>query len=328
MPKVSVIIPIYGVEKYIEKCARSLFEQTLDDVEYIFINDCTPDKSIEILQHVLEDYPMRKYQVSILHNEKNLGQGGTRKRGILTATGDYVIHCDSDDWVELDWLESLYSVALYFHADIVLADFFTYNSDNSQKVMSQSKVCDKKGLLIDLLVGTRVGCLWGGIVARSIVQHNAIIWPSWNFTEDLSLMFQYVNFSKKIKIIESPFYHYRNNEESITRIKDAIKMRKNMNDYFCTQHIIAEVAKKCGIWNLLEAISLHSCFLAKNRILTLYDDDREATKAWLEFHPELGLRSLLKARIRKIQKLYILIILLRIFPFVNCFFNLRNKLDC
>ena len=60
MPKVSIIIPVYGVEKYIERCSRSLFEQTLDDLEYLFIDDCTPDKSIDVLKNILEEYPNRK----------------------------------------------------------------------------------------------------------------------------------------------------------------------------------------------------------------------------------------------------------------------------
>ena len=63
MPKVSVVIPVYGVEKYIERCARSLFEQTLDDIEYIFVNDCTKDRSIDILNEVINDYPARKQQI-------------------------------------------------------------------------------------------------------------------------------------------------------------------------------------------------------------------------------------------------------------------------
>ena len=70
MPKVSVVIPVYGVEKYIERCARSLFEQTYDNIEYIFVDDCTKDRSIEILQKVLEDYPNRKNQVKIKCRDK------------------------------------------------------------------------------------------------------------------------------------------------------------------------------------------------------------------------------------------------------------------
>lgn len=109
MPKVSVIIAVYGAEKYIEKCARSLFEQTLDDIEYIFVDDCTPDKSMDILISVLSDYPNRKNQVKIILNDTNLKQGRTRAVGMKATTGDYLIHCDPDDWVEHNMYELLYN---------------------------------------------------------------------------------------------------------------------------------------------------------------------------------------------------------------------------
>ena len=97
MPKVSVIIPVYNVEKYIERCANSLFSQTLDDIEYLFVNDCSQDKSIEVLNKVLEKYSNRKKHVIIKNMEHNYGQATVRRWGMLHATGDFVIHCDSDD---------------------------------------------------------------------------------------------------------------------------------------------------------------------------------------------------------------------------------------
>ena len=97
MPKVTVIIPVYGVEKYISRCARSLFEQTLDDIEYIFVDDCTKDNSIGVLQEVLEQYPQRREQTRIVKLLVNSGQAAARKYGMQLATGDYIIHCDGDD---------------------------------------------------------------------------------------------------------------------------------------------------------------------------------------------------------------------------------------
>ena len=99
-PKVSVIVPIYNVEAYIERCAISLFEQTLDDIEYIFVNDCTPDNSMMILSEVLSRYPQRKEQVRIINQPKNQGAAKAREDGIKEARGEYIIHCDSDDWVD------------------------------------------------------------------------------------------------------------------------------------------------------------------------------------------------------------------------------------
>ena len=122
MPKVSVIVPVYGVEKYIERCDRSLFEQTLEDIEFIFVDDCTPDKSIEILKNVLEDYPLRKKQVLIISHEKNMGLPIARQSGLKVASGDYIIHCDSDDWVDTTMYEKMYNKAIEDGSDVVVCD--------------------------------------------------------------------------------------------------------------------------------------------------------------------------------------------------------------
>ncbi len=97
MLKVSVIIPVYGVEKYIERCTRSLFEQTLDDMEFIFVNDCTKDNSIAIIERIAEEYPLRKSQIHILNHQVNKGLPIARQTGLRVATGEYIAHCDSDD---------------------------------------------------------------------------------------------------------------------------------------------------------------------------------------------------------------------------------------
>ena len=87
-PLVSVIVPIYGVEPYIEKCARSLFEQSLENMEFIFVNDCTPDKSVEILRQVIEEYPRRYLQIQIIEHEENRGLAMARNSGLLIAKGE------------------------------------------------------------------------------------------------------------------------------------------------------------------------------------------------------------------------------------------------
>ncbi|MBO5667722.1 MAG: glycosyltransferase family 2 protein, partial [Lentisphaeria bacterium] len=88
--KVSVCIPVYGVEKYIERCARSLFEQTMrDGIEFIFVNDCTPDKSIEILEQILSEYPHRQEQTKIIHHKQNGGLVAARNTGLAHASGEY-----------------------------------------------------------------------------------------------------------------------------------------------------------------------------------------------------------------------------------------------
>ena len=150
--KVSVIIPVYGVEQYIERCARSLFEQTLEEIEYLFVDDCSPDKSIEVLKRVLEDYPMRKSQVTIHRMAQNSGQAKVREWGMRNATGDYLIHCDSDDWVDKDMYRLMYEKAGMEKSDIVVCDYAI--ADNEQvirKVFGCSNI-DKECFINDLLL--------------------------------------------------------------------------------------------------------------------------------------------------------------------------------
>ena len=102
MLKISILTPVYGVEKYIEQCARSLFEQSYAPIEYIFVDDCTPDKSIGILQSLLKEYPERAQQVRIIHHDRNRGVGAARQTALMAATGDYLLFADSDDMLPED----------------------------------------------------------------------------------------------------------------------------------------------------------------------------------------------------------------------------------
>ena len=147
MPKISIIIPIYNVAKYIEKCVCSLMEQTLDDIEYIFVNDCTLDNSIEILQKTLEKYPNRKDSCKIIHHDTNKGPAVTRNTGLELAIGEYIAFCDSDDWVEITMYEELYNKAKKENADIVYSDIKMI-STHSSHIYSASKFSDNKPRLI------------------------------------------------------------------------------------------------------------------------------------------------------------------------------------
>ena len=96
MLKISILTPIYGVEKYIEQCARSLFEQSYASIEYIFVDDCTPDKSIGILQSLLKEYPGRAQQVRIIHHDRNRGVGAARQTALMAATGNGAMKRQAD----------------------------------------------------------------------------------------------------------------------------------------------------------------------------------------------------------------------------------------
>jgi len=121
--KVSIIIPVYKAEKFIERCARSLLNQDFDSIEYIFINDATPDNSFIILKNIVEK-SNRKEDIKLLENKHNLGVAKTRKKGMLEASGEYVIQIDADDWIEPNMINTLYNKVKQDNADIAVCDYY------------------------------------------------------------------------------------------------------------------------------------------------------------------------------------------------------------
>ena len=138
MTKVSVIIPVYNVSSFIRRNVKALMGQTLEDSEFIFVNDATQDDSIEIIKEEIENYPSRKPYVTILNHESNKGLPVARNTGLAVAKGDYMYHCDSDDWVEPDMLEKMLKAAEDNNADIVYCDFFLSFEKNERYMSNPS----------------------------------------------------------------------------------------------------------------------------------------------------------------------------------------------
>lgn len=118
--KVSVCVPVYKVEACVERCARSLFEQTMKEgIEFIFVDDCSPDGSVDVIRRVLKDYPERQGQVKFIRNAVNSGASVTRNNALEESVGEYVLFVDADDVLELDWAEWAVAVAKRTGADCV-----------------------------------------------------------------------------------------------------------------------------------------------------------------------------------------------------------------
>ena len=214
MSKISVIIAIYKSKKFIEKCAHSLFEQTLDSIEYIFVNDASPDNSINVLEKVINDYPNRKPFIKIINLEKNGGVSNARRIGIANATGEYIIHADSDDWFDKDMYERLFLKAKETDADIVGCNFrheFTdiqYDFHQQYADSIQENICR-------LINGKIFPSLCTSLTRRSLIEDNGITFPvGLNMGEDLYFNLHLYLHAKKIVSLDWAPYHYRHTEES------------------------------------------------------------------------------------------------------------------
>ncbi|MBD5222598.1 MAG: glycosyltransferase [Bacteroidales bacterium] len=165
---VSVLIPVYGVEKYIEQCVRSLFSQTMKDgIEFIFTDDCTSDRSMEIIESVLNEFPERRNQVKVIKHRENQGLAIARLTGLHAARGKYVIHCDSDDWVEPDMYRLLYEEAVKSNADIVGCDY-TQVFQDEEVVRKQDFSLNQDSMIPELIKGRKIQTyLWNRLIKRS-----------------------------------------------------------------------------------------------------------------------------------------------------------------
>jgi glycosyltransferase involved in cell wall biosynthesis len=217
---ISIIIPCYNVEKYIERCIESLVNQTMniDEMEFIFVNDASTDRTLDILLSYEKKY---SNSVIVINSQENLRQGGARNIGLSYASGEYIGFVDSDDWVEYDMFEKLYDKAVKYNCDIVRCQ--SVRDDGSGSLLFNKKR-DRKDTLIKIeneeersefiaanLISVSV---WDKLYKREIIFKNQILFPEQLAYEDLfwgSIFYLYIDTAY---ILEENLYHYFINNES------------------------------------------------------------------------------------------------------------------
>lgn len=213
--KVSILVPIYNVENYIESCACSLFEQTMEEIEYVFIDDCGTDNSISLLNNILEKYPERKDNVRVIHNLRNLGIGQSRNKAVENALGEYLYYVDSDDFIEKNTIQLLYDEAKKNDLDIVAAEFYLFYP-NGTKIRTNYLISDvPESFFFQLLNKQIPSYLCNKLIRRSLYIDNEIKVPEGvNFMEDFATLPRLVFHSRKIAYLPIPLYYYRQNQNS------------------------------------------------------------------------------------------------------------------
>lgn len=250
-PKVSVVIPIYNTGKYIERCARSLFEQTLSDIEYIFVNDCSTDNSIEVLNNVIKEYPHLNNQIKIINHKQNCGLAGARITGLANATGEYIIQCDSDDWLDLDAYRSLYYTAKESDADVIIFGIMCEYNGYSKKLETPT-FSDDHDIFALSLSGQLHNSLANKLIKRSLFEKYHITWKNGvNMLEDSSVTPKILYFAKKVVFVNEPYYHY--DQQNIT----------SYTHYW----------KQSNFDNVIEVCGILKSFLIENNIYDFYQKE-------------------------------------------------------
>lgn len=212
---ISVLIPVYNTRHYIEQCAESLMNQTMQEgVEFLFIDDASPDDSVEILLQTIDRFPQRKSQVRVLRNSFNMGITGVRQLAVQEARGEYVAWVDSDDWVEPQMLERLYEGTSSGEIDIVVQDHIVHQCNaRGQEILRQTNKLfsaeSPQSALSDFWKNIYVPRGLPFQMSRRTLIERALkeVIPT-QISEDTFAILYLFYYSKTVKWLEQPFYHY------------------------------------------------------------------------------------------------------------------------
>lgn len=281
---ISIIVPVFNAEKYLNKCIQSILGQTYSNIELLLIDDGSTDSSGAIC----DNYGSQDSRVRVFH-KLNEGVSVARNWGLDNAKGEWITFVDSDDWIDADMYEQMYNAAMQKKADMVSCDLLMEHKDYSRILSCNNKYDDHK-LMYDCLVPISVEyfAMWNKLVSREVYDRGRIKASiGLNMWEDVELMTKIRYFSKSSCVINKPYYHYnKTNENSITnslklinQVEGQIQRVKQIELFFSQQ---GELPKYKHFVSLLK-------FQAKKALFDNY------TQKWVDTFPEAKW-SLIKLR--------------------------------
>lgn len=234
-PKVSVIVPMYNVEEFLEECLATLIKQTLKDIEIILINDGSPDCSIEIARCFECDSRVKIFE------QQNLGLSATRNKGLSYANGEFIAFVDSDDWIDLDFLEKLYNSAQNNDCDIACATIVR-KREHTQKYRvhyTEEKVFETLEDKLNVCAIPRCCYVWNKIYRTNLIKDYKF--KEGVFFEDILWTPNILKKSNKMVTVPNTNYYYRVNKNSIVK---KLPSAKKQADRYNSQKFIVEFFKE------------------------------------------------------------------------------------
>lgn len=214
---ISLVIPVYGVEKYIEEFARSIFSQACPSVQFVFVNDGTKDNSMTVLENLIDSQYSHLRDRIVIVNKENGGLPAARKTGLEHAEGDYIYHVDPDDWLSEGSFEAILEKIRQTEADLIFFNYIKeYENRSSIKKEYPYEVSQKDTYIRNMYNHRAFGTLCNKCVKRSL--YEGIFHPKYSYAEDCYLSVQLAARAESLAYLEKDIYHYRkNNPHSITR---------------------------------------------------------------------------------------------------------------
>lgn len=279
--KVSILVPFYKVENYVGRCVDSLFTQTYDNIEYVFVNDRTPDRSMEVINEKIEEYGMSSKCKIIIH-EQNQGISASRNDCLDNMTGDFFLFIDSDDYIDNDMVEMLVEAALKENADISGCGYIEEYADHSVK-HPQKYTNNHDEMMRAITLLTIKGVMWKLLVRSTIVtEHRAEVRfvLDRNMVDDYLFCCQIFYYAKRFAGVDRCMYHwiqYNPNNYTHTTVfaveSQAAAIRKAEEFY-----------REKGVHEIVEKSLLQRKFVSK--LPLLLDKSCRDVRRWRNLFPE------------------------------------------
>lgn len=268
--KVSIIIAVYNIENYIDKCLESIINQTFQDFECIVVDDGSIDNSSSICDH----YSQKDERIKVIH-KKNQGLPLARKTGFENSSGEYLLFIDGDDWLETDMVNQLVVTMQNENSDIVICDFFR-SYEKRDDIISYAFPKRKEEKMYSFIKKPNyMNFFWNKLIKRSLFDKEYISFPEGiSMCEDLFVTFKLFYFAEKISQVKKPLYHYRqNNVSAMTKnftkeaYKSKMKVLDNLIAFLENENVIDEYSEIVNFYKIYNRLPLIIIPGLRNKIL-------------------------------------------------------------
>lgn len=279
--KVSVLIPIYNVESVFARCLDTVFSQTYGDIDYVFVNDCTPDNSMAVLARKCEQYPHRAASVRIITNSTNQGIAQVRNTLLDNAQGDYVLFVDSDDWIEPDMVELLVGEAVAKNADVVGCDYYEERPGGSA-IVAQDYPREHTEAMKAMTLLKIKGVLWKLLVRRSVLVECQLRFArDIDFGEDYIFCCKLFYYARSFASVKKALYHYVQYDSNNYCSMD---IDKRIDSFAKAIAEVERFYRQYGVYDSLEKELTIRKFLNKSQYVL--DKKSRNIRKWCRLFPE------------------------------------------
>lgn len=224
-PKVSIIIPVYNVERYVRECFDGIVKQSFTDFEVVIVDDGSTDSSGDIC----DEYSRTDKRFMTIHKE-NEGSASARNVGMDNANGEWIVFCDSDDFVDVDYIANMIDV-IDDDVDIVSCDYYVYRNGKDEYKSNVPDNLSPKFFACAALANKMHAGLWCKMFRKKLFDDNHIRFPKYSYYEDMCIFLTALHYTNRIIVLPKASYHYRYNDSSLTNDAD-FKKRLRLFDEF------------------------------------------------------------------------------------------------